>query len=125
MSFATELSEACTDIRAEYAATVNYLRGDEQLLLSPVAKGDRLFKYDDDYGITQRVNVVDWLIPATTLRLVIPPVPGDRITEQIGNTTFIYEVASVGKQPCWKYDDPGQTAVRVHTFLVDSINPET
>lgn len=125
MSFATDIATMLATVREQYAATANYLRGGEQIALNPVAKGDRVYRYDDEFGITHRENVVDWLIPATALRLVIPPVSGDRITEQIGNSTYVYEVASIGKQQCWKYDDPGQTSLRVHTFLVDTINPET
>ena len=123
MSFQGEIAEALADIRTEWGLSAAYLRGDQAIELNAIAKGDRVFKFVDNYGITQRVETTSFLIPADVLKFIDAPRPGDIIRQAFGDSVAEYEVASVNGEPCWLWSDPEHTALRVHTCYVNSNNP--
>ncbi len=38
-----------------------------------------------------------------------------------GDTTFVYELMSIGNEPPWRYSDPFRIKLRIHTKRVDTI----
>lgn len=60
----------------------------------------------------------DYLIPVSALGST-PPARGDRITETIGGTAVVFEVATpLPGEPDWRYSDPQRTTYRVHCVEV-------
>ncbi len=105
---------------AHAATEVQYVRGLEQALVRATI-GKTEFEIEDGAGMVERVQSRDYLIKATHLVLggsVSLPKPGDRIYETSGSETLVYEVLSLGTQPCWRYSDPHRQMLRVHTKQV-------
>lgn len=84
----------------------------------------------DASGITTDVFIEDWLIYADVLVLAgsrIEPQKGDRI-KQVDDQgrTWVYEVMSRSSgDPCYRWSDPARTVRRIHTKLVEEIDPPT
>ena len=91
-------------------------------LSATIAKS--LYEQDDGEGIITRAQVRDFLIDTDSLLLsIIGTLPrrGDRIVEIDGDTTFVFEVMSIGSDPPWRYSDPFRIKLRIHTKQVDTI----
>lgn len=85
--------------------------------------GRTVFETDNGYGVVERTESRDFLISAVDLVLAgleTLPQRGDRIRETQGTTTFVYEVMAPGKEPHWRYSDPGRRTLRIHTKHVDT-----
>ena len=83
--------------------------------------GRTIFETDDGSGLIVKSEVRDYLIQTAELLLAgdpVEPAKGDRIEEVDGTVTYIYEVASVGTEPCWRYSDPYRKLLRIHTRLI-------
>jgi hypothetical protein len=83
--------------------------------------GATTFEIDNGYGVVERLVSRDFLITTSDLVLggaVVGPRPGDQITESTASGTFVYEVMSPGKEPCWRWSDPYRNTRRVHTKQV-------
>ena len=96
------------DVTAELTATIGVSR----------------YEQDDGEGIVTRAQVRDYLIDTQSLiQSPIGTLPrrGDRIIEQDGNTTYIFEVMSIGGEPPWRYSDPFRVKLRIHTKQVETI----
>jgi hypothetical protein len=110
-----------TRTRAQNCATVvAYSRpgAPAQSVNLAATPGTTTFEIDNGYGVVERIVSRDFLITASDLVLggaVAHPRPGDCITESAANGTFVYEVMSPGKEPCWRWSDPYRNTIRVHT----------
>jgi len=107
--------------KTHLSRTVTYIRGDHQLQVAAMI-GSTIFEIDDQYGAVERFESRDFLISAADLILdgeVTQPRPGDQIKEMQGRT-FVYEVMSPGKEPCWRYSDSYRQMLRIHTKQVDT-----
>ncbi len=96
------------DVTAELTATIGVSR----------------YEQDDGKGIVTRAQVRDYLIDTQSLiQSPIGTLPrrGDRITEQDGNTTYVFEIMSIGGEPPWRYSDPFRVKLRIHTKQVETI----
>ncbi|KAA1258152.1 hypothetical protein LF1_06670 [Rubripirellula obstinata] len=102
---------------------VTYQR-DEVSVDLPATIGKSEYEQDDGEGVITRAQVRDFLINTKDL-LASPigtwPRRGDRILETDGDTTFVYELMSIGSEPPWRYSDPFRVKLRIHTKLVDTI----
>jgi hypothetical protein len=107
-------------LQAHGSAEVVYQRGAAQVALRATI-GKTEFEIDDGSGIVERIQSRDYLIQAADLVLggsETLPLPGDQIHETQGDTVFVYEVMSPGKEPCWRYSDPFRKLLRVHAKYV-------
>lgn len=97
--------------------TVTYRRGTATVTVQATV-GRTVFEQEDGNGAIVRMQVRDYLIDAADLVLGgQPTLPecGDRITETVGTTQFIYEVMPLGTEPHWRYSDPYRQTLRIHT----------
>ena len=82
------------------------------------------YEQDDGEGVITRAQVRDYLIDTRSLiQSAIGTLPrrGDRIIEQDGDTTFVFETMSIGSDPPWRYSDPFRVKLRIHTKQVETI----
>jgi len=82
------------------------------------------YEQDDGEGVITRAQVRDYLIDTRSLiQSAIGTLPrrGDRILEQNGDTTFVFETMSIGSDPPWRYSDPFRVKLRIHTKQVETI----
>lgn len=80
--------------------------------------GRTIFEQTDAYGVVQKFESRDYLIQTNDLQIdnaSILPKRGDRIREDIGDLTVVYEVMAPGKEPHWRYSDPYRKLLRIHT----------
>ena len=99
---------------------VVYRRGtDEKEVQATIGKTE--FEQVDDVGgagLIHRVESRDFLVRAADLDLgdgPILPQAGDQVRETVGMAAFVYEVNAPGGQPPWRYSDPYQRVLRIHT----------
>ena len=99
---------------------VVYRRGtDEKEVQTTIGKTE--FEQVDDAGGIHRIESRDYLLrPADLVLGSLPTLPliGDRIREQDGQRTYIYEVMAPGAEPPYRFSDPQRTTLRVHTKLI-------
>jgi len=106
--------------QAHLSRPVLYCRDDECVEV-PATVGKTVFEVDSGYGVVERVESRDFLIPADRLVLDYDqtvPRRGDRIKETAGEQTFVYEVMAPGSEDCWRYSDLFRKVLRVHTKLI-------
>ena len=108
----------------QFASRPVIYQRDELSVELPATIGKSEYEQDDGEGVITRAQVRDFLINTKDL-LGSPigtwPRRGDRILESDGETTFIYELMSIGSEPPWRYSDPFRVKLRIHTKLVDTI----
>jgi len=104
---------------------VTYARGYEAVAV-PATLGKKLLKLDDGFGgIRMQWTDMDFLIPAALLVLSgAPTTPqrGDLIYLPVAYDVETYEVLAFGNDPPWRWCDPGQTMLRIHTKRIDPNN---
>ena len=108
--------------RQKLAKTVTYQRDAASVDVAATV-GRTIFRVDVGYGVFERHEARDFILPAASLILSSTetlPQSGDRILETAPGKTFIYEVMAPGSEPCWRYSDPFRKTLRIHTKLVDS-----
>jgi hypothetical protein len=66
-------------------------------------------------GILERIESRDFLITAADLAVLGLPQRGDRVVEVRGDQTHTYEVLAPGREPHWRWSDPGHRCLRIHT----------
>jgi hypothetical protein len=93
---------------------VLYRRGDV-VLTAPATVGKTTFEVVTAGGVLERIESRDFLIGAAALAVVGLPQRGDRIVEMRGNQTHTYEVLAPGREPHWRWSDPGHRCYRIHT----------
>ena len=77
--------------------------------------GRTLFRAENEYGVTIRVESRDFLI--STGKLSAPPQRGDRII-YAGRR---YEVLAPNGEPVWRWSGTGQLVRRIHTKEIGGV----
>ena len=72
-------------------------------------RGRSLFRADDRYGVTIRIQSIDFIVPASELTKF--PEKGDEIYAD----GHVYEVLAPNDEPVWRWNGNYGTAVRIHT----------
>ena len=105
-------------LKKHAARPVVYRRGRDEVTVQAII-GRTVLKLDDGYG---GVRIVwtdrDFLIAAEDLVLAgrrILPQRGDEIRETSNGRTVVYEVLAPGREPEWRWSDPYQKILRIHT----------
>lgn len=101
-----------------------YQRDDVSVELTATIGVSR-YEQDDGEGVITRAQVRDYLVDTQALvQSAIGTLPrrGDRIIEQDGNITFVFEVMSLGSDPPWRYSDPFRVKLRIHTKQVETLS---
>lgn len=85
--------------------------------------GNKLLKIDDMMGGWRiEWTDMDFLIPAASLvdpfGETIVPTRGDQVLLTIGDEEQTFEVAPYGSDPPWRWADPHQSMMRIHTKLL-------
>jgi hypothetical protein len=118
-----------TDQLTEFAAQdVTYTRG-TIVLTVPAVLGKKLLKLYDDIGVARlEWTDMDFLIAAADLivgGLHSLPARGDLVTITLADgTQSVFEVAPYGpSDPPWRWSDPNQTMLRVHTKQIQTQVP--
>ena len=105
----------------EFASRPVVYQRDELSVELPATIGKSEYEQDDGEGIVTQAQVRDFLINTKDLlqsSIGTWPRRGDRILEIDGDTTFVYELMSIGNEPPWRYSDPFRIKLRIHTKLV-------
>ena len=93
---------------------VLYRRG-AVVVTVPATVGKTTFEVVTAGGVLERIESRDFLISASDLAVLDPPQRGDRIIEIRGNQTHTYEVLAPGREPHWRWSDPGHRCLRIHS----------
>jgi len=100
------------------AQTVTYGRGALTVELAATA-GQSDHDVEAGEGYIETVRTVDFLLTAEDLLLggeAVEPEPGDRIAWRDDT----YEVLPPGNERCFRFTDPHETTIRVHTKRVEA-----
>lgn len=106
--------------KAHRAKTVIYSRPRTSLTLSLAATiGRTIFEVVVGEGPPIRSESRDYLVAAADLidrDVAVEPESGDTITETFSDgESVLYEVATFGAEPCWRWSDPYHRTRRIHT----------
>ena len=116
-------SDWLEDMREAHASgTVVYSRGEDSVEIAATI-GRTEFEIDNGYGVIERTESRDFLLSAAALVLggvLAWPQRGDRIAENVGEDTYIYEVMAPGNEPPWRYADSYRRTFRAHTKHVET-----
>jgi hypothetical protein len=105
-------------LKAAAGTTVSYVRGANTATLTATV-GRSMFESQGQSGVIEQWEARDFIIKTDELPYGEPQ-RGDKIYEQFGTVSNIYEVATPRGVPLWHYADPFQTSVRVHTKRIES-----
>jgi len=96
---------------AHCASQVTYQRGETELALAAtLGRPDR--EVEDQFGVRVGAAMTDFLIAAADFAPTFDePEPGDRI---VADGT-VYEVLDLAGQGHWRWSDPHQATLRIHT----------
>ena len=96
---------------AHCASQVTYQRGETELALAAtLGRPDR--EVEDQFGVRVGAAMTDFLIAAADFAATFDePEPGDRI---VADGT-VYEVLDLAGQGHWRWSDPHQATLRIHT----------
>ena len=111
-----------TQRREHMSRPILYRRGDSAVEVAATVGATR-YETNGSYGVIVEGEVRDYLIAweelvfggAETL-----PEEGDRIEEDIGGTTHVFEVQDFGTDGCYRFTGPGRQALRVHTRYIEA-----
>lgn len=109
-----QLKEHCSRL-------VVYRREDQQVAVKATL-GKTLLQVDDGFG-GARMEWTDRDFLILTGDLVLNdqptlPEPGDRIRDVQGGQAVVFEVMAPGKEHAWRFADPFQKVLRIHTKFV-------
>jgi hypothetical protein len=121
--FDRALAVACRSTNKLAGQVIHYQRGDLQQRIPLATKADTVFEVADSQGQPLSIEGTDWLVTADELVLSgsrITPRRSDRILV-LGpqNQTLVYEVLERDNLPPFHWSDPGRTALRIHTKLIE------
>ncbi len=105
--------------------TVEYRRGGDVLAILATHDLSHREIEDGEAGVIE-IQVDDWLLSAEDLKLyghVAVPKNRDLIVCLMGEEYIAYEVAPVGAQAAWEYEDPQQEILRIHTNRLGPATP--
>jgi hypothetical protein len=105
-------------LRTHASSPIVYLRGSDQVAVTAII-GRTLMKIEDGYGgVHMQWTDRDFFIAPTELVIAgsqVLPERGDSIHESLNGNVYIYEVIAPGSEPPWRWSDPHQTLLRIHT----------
>ena len=105
-------------LRTHASSPIVYVRGSDQVTVTAII-GRTLMKIEDGYGgVHMQWTDRDFLIAPNELVLAgsqVLPERGDTIHETLNGIVFIYEVNAPGAETPWRWSDPHQTLLRIHT----------
>lgn len=88
------------------------------------AIGRTTFEVDSGTGVFESYESRDFLISAADLVWgnyhKFQPQRGDRIEEEQGGVTYVYEVMAPGREPAFRFSDTYRQTLRIHTKLVEA-----
>lgn len=116
MSTATIVTGSYKAARSLAGVSVTYTRSGTTLTLTALA-GRSVFELDRVDEIVHSSESRDYFFLTSELTLD-PPQRGDRIVETVNGSTHTYEVYSPAGLRHYRYADPNETVVRVHTKRV-------
>ena len=97
---------------AHLAGPAEYRRAGQEALTVIATVGQTTYEVDDEYGLRVEAHVTDFLILADELWPVVDePQTGDQIVVE----GRLYEVMELSGQGHWRWSDPYQTTLRIHT----------
>lgn len=101
---------------------VTYIRGYDQVDVYATF-GRKLLKLQDlDFGVRMQWTDMDFLILADDLQFggeKILPMRGDLVVTQVDGKVKTFEVLPYDSDPPWRWSDPFQKMMRIHTKLVN------
>ncbi len=112
-------------LQANAATTITYRRGSQSVRIQ-ATMGAQLLKVTDLAGnaMVERPDA-DFIFPAANLDFgagPVAPAEGDLVEKTYGSITRQFKVMPVGgSEPAWRYCDPYQINVRVHTKFVGNV----
>lgn len=95
---------------------VRYQRRNRQAIDVSAVLGRTLFRAENEYGVTIRLESRDFLIAAADLDL--EPERGD----QIIYAGDCYEVLAPNAEPCWRWSDSFRQTLRIHTKEIGAVD---
>ena len=102
---------------ASAAQTVTFARGTVTVDISATI-GRTEYEVDGGTGVLVRIQSRDYLVAADDLILdgeLIFPARGDKITEHVGTTDYVYVVAAMPGQSHYQWADHARAILRIHT----------
>lgn len=109
---------------AHMAREVEYRRGEHAATLDATV-GATAFEQESQSGVIERTESRDYLVRTADLSLptlgAVLPVEGDQIVETIGEVDQVFEVMAFGAEPPFRFSDPGQTTLRIHTRRIGAL----
>ena len=93
-----------------------YLLKDGGSLELTATIGRTLFRAENEYGVTIRIESRDFLISAE--KLSVTPQRGDRIIY----AGLRYEVLAPNSEPVWRWSGTGQHTRRIHTKSIGEVS---
>jgi len=115
------LASLSTWRKAHAAQTVTYRRGAETVDVT-ATYGPVTWRFDNEFGITVRAEVFDFMISVADLVLngsAVEPARHDEIDVVAGGATRTYVVGSPNEEPAWRFTDGYRRTFRIHTNLVN------
>ncbi len=101
--------------RLHLATDVTWSRGGSSAT-APATVGRTSFETESATGRVERMESRDFIIAIGDLPT--EPKEGDRISEPMGATTYLYEVMAPGGTPAVHFADATRTAYRLHTKFI-------
>ena len=97
--------------RAVAGDQVTYHAGATAVVVDQVVEGKTEYESIDQTGATVTAIATDFLIAVADLPGIDEPAPGHWI-EKNGRR---FELAYLGREPCYRFSDPGRSTYRIHT----------
>jgi hypothetical protein len=107
-----------SQLRSAAGTTIAYVRGANTATLTATV-GRSVFESQAQSGVIEQWEARDFVITTDELPYGEPQ-RGDKIYEQFGTVSNVYEVVTPRGVPLWHYADAFQTAVRVHCKRVET-----
>ncbi len=101
---------------------VSYQRDVETITVNATL-GETMYDIEDECGITVKTQIMDFLIASEDLILAggrTEPKVGDCVRYTRPNRTDVYEVMSLGAESHFRYCDPYNLTLRIHTKLINA-----
>ncbi|NQU26444.1 MAG: hypothetical protein HQ567_34595 [Candidatus Nealsonbacteria bacterium] len=115
-------SEWLSRMRRAHAATPIVYRRDQQTVEIDAQKLSVAVELDRGDGVTVEAQRTDWIVAIENLILdgqPVTPLEGDRIEQQMGTKTFVYEVIPLGTDSHCRPAGPYGHDWRIHSKLVE------
>jgi len=115
----TGTAHLTSQLKQHTSVSVSYSRSDafgSSSMPVQATRGSSPFEASDTEGIIHRTSQRDYLIAVADFPFEMPPKDGDTITDIDGTgAEVVFLVASMTGERPWRYADPGETLLRIHT----------